>query len=657
MLLLSLLAGCLIDKDAYERRKDALTDGDGDSYAQEDDCDDADAQVFPGADELCNDRDDDCDGALDDEAIDAAAWYPDRDVDGFGAEGAAPTVACTAPGGHVANALDCDDDAIGVNPAALETPYDGVDDDCSGADLTDVDDDGYAAAAGGGSDCDDANAAAYPGAPEVSYDGIDQDCDGADADDLDGDGQTGEAAGGTDCDDTDAAVYTEATEDWANGLVDNDCDGEVEPVRLDFGLELWRGASAGGQAGRRLGALGDVTGDGLADYLVGAVYEGSLFGNGGAVYLVEGGRPPGDLATANVLLPGGADWYLPQVVEGGPDIDGDGVVDLVVTAAGYGDFSGAAFLVSGADFAASASLTLPGSAISLIAGDAPGDFAGTGAAFVGDVVGDGGEYLAVSSLFASAGGYTNSGLLAVFDPRELGSTTVSEGLTVVPGPYDDAGIGNIVARAGDVDGDGVDDYMVSVSYGDLAYVVPGGVASPSLPGDAVFRLTGTGAGETCGVKMLGDVDGDGARDLGCIYLDDEIRVFTGLAGSPVRTVAEHSASINLGEGSLSFDFLDLGDLDGDGKDDTYVPVMWYAALETSFAAVVFGEDLSFRESVDVSDALLSAVSVRTNSSVGYRVARSADVDGDGAEDILVGANTDAEGGVDAGGVLAIPVPR
>ena len=71
MLLLGLLVGCLIDKDAYERRKDELTDSDGDGFAQEDDCDDADPAVSPDADELCNGYDDNCDGVADEDAADA----------------------------------------------------------------------------------------------------------------------------------------------------------------------------------------------------------------------------------------------------------------------------------------------------------------------------------------------------------------------------------------------------------------------------------------------------------------------------------------------------------------------------------------------------------------------------------------------------------
>ncbi len=318
MLMLGLLSGCLINTAFFYRRMEELTDHDGDSFVQEDDCDDADPTVFPGAEEICDGEDQDCDETVDEDAVDAPLWYPDADVDGFGDSSAAGVPDCEAPAAHVANALDCDDTATRVNPGATEAPYDGVDDDCDGDDLTDVDGDGYAAEVAGGADCDDAAAGVNPAEPEVPYDGVDQDCDGGDLADVDGDGSSAIEVGGADCDDSGVAVFPSAEETWANGLTDNDCDGELESVRLDFGEHAWIGESEGSQAGRRVGALGDVTGDGLAEYLVGAVYEGSRHTYGGAVYLVPGGSPGGDLATANVLLPAAENWFLPQVVEGGP---------------------------------------------------------------------------------------------------------------------------------------------------------------------------------------------------------------------------------------------------------------------------------------------------------------------------------------------------
>ena len=55
-------------------------------------------------------------------------------------------------------------------------------------------------------DCDDTNNTIYPGATEVPYDDIDQDCDGADLKDVDGDGYDATVAGGNDCNDNDATT-------------------------------------------------------------------------------------------------------------------------------------------------------------------------------------------------------------------------------------------------------------------------------------------------------------------------------------------------------------------------------------------------------------------------------------------------------------------
>lgn len=76
---------------------------------------------------------------------------------------------------------DCDDGDAGVHPGVEEVPYDDIDQDCTGADLADVDDDGYnSEAVTGGDDCDDGDASISPGAAEEDCDGLDQDCDGDD---------------------------------------------------------------------------------------------------------------------------------------------------------------------------------------------------------------------------------------------------------------------------------------------------------------------------------------------------------------------------------------------------------------------------------------------------------------------------------------------
>ena len=235
-----------------------------------DDCDDLDASSFPGGIELCDGADNDCDGSVDEDPVDALTWFQDLDGDGYGGE--ITDTACEQPSGWVEGGGDCNDVSAEVRPGAEEL-CNGIDDDCDGLvdasddDLVDgfvryvdVDGDGYGTdevlvcSAGEGEvgeagDCDDADPMVHPGAAE-RCNGIDDDCDGlvdledgelVDAvvfyADEDGDGfggderlgceaAEGEVDRGGDCDDEAAAVNPDADE-VCNGL-DDDCDGAVD---------------------------------------------------------------------------------------------------------------------------------------------------------------------------------------------------------------------------------------------------------------------------------------------------------------------------------------------------------------------------------------------------------------------------------------------
>jgi len=115
-------------------------DGDGDGFDECVDCEDADAGVNPGAQEVCGGGDEDCDGLEDEEDPDVDPssgqdWYPDDDGDGFGANIAA-SWSCEAPEGSAANNEDCDDGNAEVSPGADEIPDDGIDNDCDGEDAS-----------------------------------------------------------------------------------------------------------------------------------------------------------------------------------------------------------------------------------------------------------------------------------------------------------------------------------------------------------------------------------------------------------------------------------------------------------------------------------------------------------------------------------------
>ena len=267
--------------DDYDADRDGYT---SDAFGGAD-CDDTSGDFRPGVTEVCDGRDNNCDGFIDEDgASGTSPFYVDTDRDGWGIVGS-PRFACTAPLGYAARSGDCDDSDNLIRPSAVETWYDGVDQDCDGASDYDSDSDGLDSITFAGLDCDDADAEIgaastwWPdpdldgygdrseaplidcgdslpsgyvdnggdcdesdedinaGATELPGDDIDQDCDGVDRLDFDRDGWVDVAYGGRDCDDADPAVQPYAWEVLTDG-VDNDCDGLADGADPDVPTSL-----------------------------------------------------------------------------------------------------------------------------------------------------------------------------------------------------------------------------------------------------------------------------------------------------------------------------------------------------------------------------------------------------------------------------------
>ena len=238
------------------------------------DCDDSRASVYPGADEICDDLDNDCNGMTDEDPVDGGTYYLDLDGDGYGDSEDSLTV-CAAPIGYIEDGLDCDDSRADVNPDAIETCTTPYDDNCDGTAnpldaeactefYADIDEDGFGDeddsrcycepndvwTTSDDSDCDDENASINPGAEEVC-DGIDQNCNDAIDDgaliafyiDSDGDGfgagsatyacevSDGMVENVSDCNDDNAEIYPGATE-YCDGI-DNDCNAFIDDETVD----------------------------------------------------------------------------------------------------------------------------------------------------------------------------------------------------------------------------------------------------------------------------------------------------------------------------------------------------------------------------------------------------------------------------------------
>ncbi|MHB8877482.1 MAG: putative metal-binding motif-containing protein, partial [Myxococcaceae bacterium] len=254
------------------------------------DCDDVTSYVHPGAVELCNTRDDNCDGLVDNGVV-TQSYYPDVDGDGYGAQGSAAQPSCSPVAGKVANNTDCNDNNSSIRPGAAET-CNGADDNCNAQTdegLTflsyypDLDSDGYGASGSvaqsscravtgkvtNNTDCNDGNTQIRPGVAETCN-GVDDNCNAQTDEGLtfvsyypDADSDTygsstaaaqsacspvaGMLTSRTDCNDGVASIHPGAAE--ACNSADDDCDGTTDEGNPGGGATCNTGQAGVCQAG------------------------------------------------------------------------------------------------------------------------------------------------------------------------------------------------------------------------------------------------------------------------------------------------------------------------------------------------------------------------------------------------------------------------
>jgi hypothetical protein len=417
-------------------------------------------------------------------------------------------------------------------------------------------------------DCDDTDPEVNPRADEVTWDGVDNDCDpetadeaadcdhvdavGAEELDCDDDGHKRDV----DCDDADPAVNPAQSEVAWDGI-DNDCD----PATLDDDLD---------QDGE---GVADDCDDG--DPALGGDAAPRCWSLGAEDSLLRGGERWGDFGSSVVFL---------------PDVDGDGVGDLGVGAPGYdGDlgrlyvFDGAAVVQGGLDWSTEQAMSgLDG----LLAYDRIGSADRVMAL-------PDGERIAIGVPTWDPGGFTNGGVVFLVGAVGLagGGDVASAAEVVFQGRANGDRFGETMS-AGDVDGDGVADLIISSPQDDTAAANAGQVAvffgANIVPGtrsveDADIALYGA-FNERLGqgaLAAVGDIDGDGGVDLavGSSTSDGAGRNEPGVVyllhadGLEDGNIEELAFATLVGDNSSDLFGLSLvtpGDWDGDGTNELVV---------------------------------------------------------------------------------------
>jgi hypothetical protein len=419
------------------------------------------------------------------------------------------------------------------------------------------------------------------------------------------------------------------------------------------------------QFGWQVAAAGDVNGDGYADVIVGAMMHdagGGANANRGRAYVYLGGAS--GLATSPAWTGSGDEnngAYGFSVATAG-DVNGDGYSDVIVGASqhdvGAGADRGQAYLYLGSPSG------LAATAASTVSGDENNALFGASVATAGDVNGDGYADIIVGAYAhdAGAGANANRGRAYVY----LGSAS---GLAATPlwtgsGDENGASYGACVSTAGDINGDGYADILVSAYLHDAgggagadrgrAYLYVSGAGGPaSIPG---WTRSGDENlaffGET--LSTAGDVNGDGyadvivgakGHDAGAGQAADRGRayIFLGSGGTlsqnPIWTVSGDENS-----DVFAHSVATAGDTNDDGFSDVVVGAYGHdagagAAANRGRAYAYLGSgggpptSPAWTGSGDEDIALY-----------GRSVASAGDVNGDGYSDWIVGAYAHDAGG-------------
>ena len=453
------------------------------------------------------------------------------------------------------------------------------------------------------------------------------------------------------------------------------------------------GEGSGDNSGYSIANAGDVDGDGLDDILVGAKYNDDGGGDWGKTYLFYG-KTLGDrtrinLARSDYSFIGEAWGYAGHSVASAGDVDGDGKSDILIGAV---DLYSAGHSYGGATYLVLSSSLLPGEdedgrvEHTMSLSDADYKFSavrsnqhiGQTVASAGDIDGDDLADIMIHARKATSGHH--NGEVYIFRSASLAEPTdsriemqVNTADYTLTGEATDDYFGRAMASAGDIDGDGLDDVIFG-AYGNdeagsnagMTYIMLGSdmTESGSISlSEASYRIAGAYGSEQSGYSVSGggDIDGDGRSDvLIGAYSNPDGGMYAGavyvLFGSSFGDEQELDLYLDadyqlIGENDydrVGQSVANAGDVDGDGLDDIVIGTQYLknpSGEQVGGIYVFLAQDLGDVVPINLAMADQKILGEESGDHAGFAVSGGGDVNGDGTDDILVGAYNAESGGM------------